>query len=160
MKREPTAAMKKMYEDKKHDTLNRIRNAIRSMKEWDEPVTKSRIMEISGVSSGTLSKPYVLDLLKQERVCQFAEPSEESAVQNYYKRNYSSLAKEYKALKGEMEKRNMQIAAIKNQKDRLERELKSSKEINARLRGQRQMLLERLDSLGISIGNIKLIKDE
>ena len=64
-KQKTTKGQQEYYEAKKQDTLFRIKSAITDMKEFDETVTKAKIMEMAGVSSGTLSKPYVLDLLRE-----------------------------------------------------------------------------------------------
>lgn len=156
-KREPSAQMKEMYARKREETLKRIEASIRDMKEYGEPVTKKLIMERAGVSSGTLSKPYVLDLLKKEKVCQFQELTilgSQGARDTL--RELSSVAKENSRLKNRIDSQNSLISMLKDQKAKIAEELKAVKDENALLRGQRQLLLERMDNAGIPLGNIEL----
>ena len=155
-KRKTTQGQQNYYETKKQDTLNRIRSAIKDMKEFDETVTKARIMEISGVSSGTLSKPYVLDLLREEHVCQFTKKDESKP--DYYSDSLPVLRKELDAMKKKNKSLDAKLIAMTKQRDSYAKKLKDCEHENSRLRGQTQMLLERLDSAGLTAGNIRLIK--
>lgn len=117
-------------------------------------MTKKLIMERAGVSSGTLSKPYVLDLLKKEKVCQFQELTiigSQGARDTL--RELSAVAKENSRLKNRIDSQNSLISMLKDQKAKIEKELKAVKDENALLRGQRQLLLERMDNAGIPLGN-------
>ena len=155
-KRKTTQGQQNYYETKKQDTLNRIRSAIKDMKEFDETVTKAKIMEMSGVSSGTLSKPYVLDLLREEHVCQFSKKDESKP--DYYSDSLPVLRKELDAMKKKNKSLDAKLIAMTKQRDSYAKKLKDCEHENARLRGQTQMLLERLDSAGLTAGNIRLIK--
>ena len=157
-KRQPTAGQREMYAAKKDDTLKRIKKAIHEMKEWDEPVTRSEIMKRAGVASGTLSQPYVKELLKEERVCQYASIPVHDKVKDDYEKEQAFLIKENKSLKSRIDKQDERLDVMKKMNDKLTKELRENKEVNARLRGQVQMLLERLDSAGLSTGAIKRIK--
>ena len=156
-KREPTANMQGMYARKREETLRRIEVAIREMKDDGEHVTKKLIMERAGVSSGTLSKPYVIDLLKKEKVCQFqglvAPVNKEE--RNVFK-ELSVVAKENSRLRSRIEALTITISTLQAQKAKVSEELKAVKEDNELLRGQRQLLLERLNNAEISLGNIRL----
>lgn len=156
-KREPSPAMKNMYSRKREDTLKRINDAIKDMKKWGEPVTKKRIMERACVSSGTLSKPYVLELLKKEKVCQFSEIETTCCAgkPDSAAKELSIALRENKKLNTELLKAVEQVEKLRSKRDGLNDELKKIKEENAQLRGQRQLLLERLYNAGISIGNIR-----
>ena len=156
-KREPTANMQDMYARKREETLRRIEAAIKEMKNDGEIVTKKLIMERAAVSSGTLSKPYVIDLLKKEKVCQFqglAAPVNKEE-RNVFK-ELSVVAKENSRLRSRIEALTITISTLQDQKAKVSEELKAVKEDNELLRGQRQLLLERLNNAGISLGNIRL----
>ena len=156
-KREPTANMQDMYARKREETLRRIEVAIKEMKDDGELVTKKLIMERAGVSSGTLSKPYVIDLLKKEKVCQFqglAAPVNKEE-RNVFK-ELSVVAKENSRLKNRIEALTITISTLQDQKAKVSEELKAVKEDNELLRGQRQLLLERLNNAGIPLGSIRL----
>ena len=156
-KRKPTAKMQDMYARKREKTLASIEAAIKEMKDDGELVTKKLIMERAGVSSGTLSKPYVIDLLKKEKVCQFqglAAPvskEERDALMEL-----SAVAKDNSRLKTKIETLTITISTLQDQKAKMSADLKAVKEENELLRGQRQLLLERLNNAGISLGNIRL----
>ena len=156
-KREPTANMQDMYARKREETLRRIEAAIKEMKNDGEIVTKKLIMERAAVSSGTLSKPYVIDLLKKEKVCQFqglAAPVNKEE-RNVFK-ELSVVAKENSRLRSRIEALTITISTLQAQKAKVSEALKAVKEDNELLRGQRQLLLERLNNAGISLGNIRL----
>ena len=63
--------MQKMYAEKRQRTLSLIQDAIDDIQEDHRIVTKKELMEITGLSSGTFSQPYVKDLLEQNQVCQY-----------------------------------------------------------------------------------------
>lgn len=156
-KRKPTAKMQDMYARKREKTLASIEAAIKEMKDDGELVTKKLIMERAGVSSGTLSKPYVIELLKKEKVCQFqglAAPvskEEKDALMEL-----SAIAKDNSRLKNKIKALTITISTLQDQKARMSEDLKAVKEENELLRGQRQLLLERLNNAGVSLGNIIL----
>ena len=156
-KRKPTAKMQDMYARKREKTLASIEAAIKEMKDDGELVTKKLIMERAGVSSGTLSKPYVIELLKKEKVCQFQGLL---APMNKEERDtlkeLSTMAKDNSRLKNKIEALTITISTLQDQKAKMSADLKAVKEENELLRGQRQLLLERLNNAGISLGNIKL----
>lgn len=155
--RKPTPAMQEMYAKKKADTLSRIRFVIREMKDTGELVTKKSLMERAEVSSGTLSKPYVIDLLKKEQVCQFAAiPASSKGLST--EKTLSALAKENQQLRKKVEGLEERIVVLQKQKAKALKECQQEKESNEFLRGQRQLLLERLASTGVSLGEIKLVK--
>lgn len=156
-KRKPTENMQDMYARKREETLGRIRSAVREMKDDGEIVTKKLIMERAGVSSGTLSKPYVIDLLKKEKVCQFqglAAPG--SKGERDLVKELSALARDNARLKRKIEELKLTVSLLQAQKAKVSEELKAVKEENELLRGQRQLLLERLYNAGVSLGNIRL----
>ncbi len=156
-KRQPTQNMQKMYEAKKADTLSRIRAAIHEMKDFGEPVTKAGIMKMAGVSSGTLSKPYVVAVLKEEKVCQFATVH----ALNYrrYQQIMSSLTQENAKLKSKIKQQDEKIVALTKKNSAICKELKSTEETVRHLRGQQQMLSERLVNAGVPLGTIRLVND-
>ena len=55
------------------NTLSVIQNAIDELNILHEEVTKSKLMEMTGLSSATFSKEHVKALLKENKVCQFKD---------------------------------------------------------------------------------------
>ena len=158
-KRQPTEAMRQMYDKKREDTLRRISAAIKDMKKWGEPVTKKRIMERAGVSSGTMSKPYVIELLKTEQVCQFANVASITRVRTDTAKELSIAVNENARLTSKLKTQDERIRKLQEQLIQAKEELKSIEEENERLRGQRQLLLERLSDAEIPVGNIRIKED-
>ena len=74
--------MKKMYFEKKQNTLRKIQDAIDEIQEDNRIVTKKELMSITGISSGTFSQDYVKELLKKNKVCQFRVTTTISTSQN------------------------------------------------------------------------------
>ena len=71
--KKPSENMKKMYAQKRKATLDKIQSAIDEIQEDNRIVTKKELMELTGISSGTLSQQYVKELLKENKVCQYRE---------------------------------------------------------------------------------------
>jgi predicted nucleic acid-binding Zn-ribbon protein len=68
----------------------------------------------------------------------------------------STMAKDNSRLKNKIKALTLTISTLQDQKAKISEDLKAVKEENELLRGQRQLLLERLNNAGISLGNIKL----
>lgn len=67
-----------MYKTKQKNTLILIQDAINTINEDNRIVTKKELMELTGLSSGTFSKDYIKELLKENCVCQY------TALKEYY----------------------------------------------------------------------------
>lgn len=157
---QPSNAMQEMYKARKADTLKRISDVIDEMEEMGEKVTKKALIERTGLSSGTFSKPHVIELLKERHVCQFASKAEEikeNSIQQTLK-DHSKAMKRIEVLEHRID--NLEEARVKDKERRqaLEAKNKELEERNAYLRGERQMLLERIKAAGVGLGEIKLVK--
>lgn len=154
-KRTPSPAMQKMYEEKKQETIKKIRTVIRERRKNSLPVTRKNIIEEAGVSSGTLSKPYIIELLREEQVCQFAATQQVNTENgSYAAQELSRALKDIRLMKSKISSMEAQNNKLLKQKKELSEKNKELSDTNTLLRGQRQLLLERLDSAGISVGNI------
>lgn len=157
--RVPTPGMQKMYAEKKQITLSKIEACIDEMREWGEEVTKKRIIERTGISSGTLSKPYVLDLLRRKEVCQFKPIAKtKSSSSPRIEKELSKRIKEIEVLEHKLSDSQDMVITLRDRIITKEKEISSLKDTIAHLRGQQQLLLERLDSSNVGIGNIILEK--
>lgn len=150
MRKTPSKNMQKMYSDKKTNTLQKIQEAIDSIKEDNKIVTKKELISITNLSSGTFSKPYVLELLKKNKVCQFKDRLKTTKERvDYLEINeINELNKTINAL-------NKKIDLLTNQKEILQNKLeKSDKQLTEltieyqKLKGRYQIVLEKLDILG------------
>ena len=155
VKRTPSPAMQRMYEEKKQETVKKIKAVIGERRKNGLPITRKNIMEDAGVSSGTLSKPYIIDLLREEKVCQFAVTQQVKTENgSYAAQELSRALKDIRLMKSKIASMEAKNDKLLRQKKELTEKNKDLTNINSLLRGQRQLLLERLDSAGISVGNI------
>lgn len=150
MNKIPSKNMQKMYSDKKNETLNKIQSAINNINEDNRIVTKNELIILTGLSSGTFSKPYVLELLKKNKVCQFRE--RKSVIRE---QKGILLINEVNELNKTINTLNKKIDLLINQKEILQRKLsESDKELAEltikyqKLKGSYQIVLEKLDILG------------
>lgn len=66
-KRDISVNLKELQSIKRKETLSKIQKAINEIQEDNDVVTKKKLLEITGLSSATFSKPHVLALLKKIR---------------------------------------------------------------------------------------------
>lgn len=71
MKRKLPESLIKQQEQRRTETLQTIQSVIDALKEEETIVTKKLLIELSGYSASTFSKPHVKELLKENEVCQF-----------------------------------------------------------------------------------------
>lgn len=81
MSRELPDALKKQQEEKRQITLYKIQDAINELTEDNAEVTKKKLINITGYSASTFSKPHVKILLEQNKVCQYKTKSKVKVVE-------------------------------------------------------------------------------
>ena len=131
---------------RKQDTLAKIRDAVDMLRETGAKVTRKALIDETGLSSATFSKPYVKELLKELKVLQFED------------RTAVKAGIDIKKLIRENREKDAEIARLKQQKDSIaakmntlqlkieERDeaIKQYEHEEMVLRGQVQSLLEQL----------------
>lgn len=150
MKKTPSKNMQAMYDAKRSETLQKISDAIREIEDDHRIVTKKELISLTGLSSGTFSKPYVLELLKEKKVCQFrdkrvvlSEKKDKLSIEVI-----SDLSKENDKLKSQIEKLDLQISKLSKRLSEKESDYAELKKDYELLKGRYQILLEKLDILG------------
>ena len=150
MKKTPSKNMQAMYDAKRSETLQKISDAIREIEDDHRIVTKKELISLTGLSSGTFSKPYVLELLKEKKVCQFrdkrvvlSEKKDKLSIEVI-----SDLSKENDKLKSQIEKLDLQISKLSKRLSEKESDYAALKKDYELLKGRYQILLEKLDILG------------
>lgn len=152
--------MKKMYAQKRKATLDKIQSAIDEIQEDNRIVTKKELMELTGISSGTLSQQYVKELLKENKVCQYRETItidnadkkkklEEKSILSLQKENQKLISK-MQDFEIVIEKNDKKYRELQTNYNNLDREYKL-------LKGKYQQLLEYLEALGANLENLPLI---
>lgn len=152
--------MKKMYFEKKQNTLRKIQDAIDEIQEDNRIVTKKELMSITGISSGTFSQDYVKELLKKNKVCQFRVTTTISTSQNKKKleeETILALTKENQKLISKMQDFEIVLEQNNNKYNKLKDEYSKLESDYRLLKGKYQQLLEYLDALGANLDNLPLI---
>lgn len=135
-------------EGKKQETIGKVQNAIDIIKEQGRVVTRKALLEESGVSSAVLSKPYIKEILKQNKVLMYEKKvlSQELGIDSY-----KLLLQENDRLKKQIQKLEHQKIDIEigmnNKNKLLEKEQERYNELDIkyqRLLGKWQKLLEHL----------------
>lgn len=158
--KKPSENMKKMYAQKRKATLDKIQSAIDEIQEDNRIVTKKELMELTGISSGTLSQQYVKELLKENKVCQYRETItidnadkkkklEEKSILSLQKENQKLISK-MQDFEIVIEKNDKKYRELQTNYNNLDREYKL-------LKGKYQQLLEYLEALGANLENLPLI---
>ena len=152
--------LQKIYDEKKQATLKKVQDAIDFIQAENRIVTKKELIELTGLSSGTFSRPYVKELLQDNRVCQFRGiqvENKETKQQQIKEVTIDQLTKKVAALESkvqdydlQLEKKNSDLTKIKDEHEKLQKD-------HALLRGKYQQLLEYLDALGADLSKMPLI---
>ena len=155
--KKPSENMQAMYLKKKEDTLNKIQQAINMLQDEGKIVKKKDLMRITGLSSGTFSKEYVKNLLKENKVCQYSTlriatdlnviSSDEQISQLMAQNNI--LSSKVQTMTLVLEQKNNRITILLDKNRELEQE-------NQKLRGKCQMYLESLEVLGMDISKFPI----
>jgi len=151
--------MKKMYAAKRNLTLSKIQEAIDDIHEDNRIVTKKELMEITGLSSGTLSQDYVKKLLRENKVCQFREKRvvnnekkaqlEKDIIQNLRRENEKLISK-IQDFEIAIDQYDQKILRQRDEYEKLEHN-------HLLLKGKYQQVLEYLDALGVNLDSLPLV---
>lgn len=164
MSREVSPKMRAVYDARKQETLKKVQSAIDQLKASGEKITKKKLAEVSGLSSGTFSKDHVKALLAENQVCQYA-PGTKRRTNFYASRpvpkspahlnsqdvihivNNRTVNDEDKIIK-EQEKA---IAALQKRQENLKFQLLETQKQYERLLGQYELAARILNNMGVKI---------
>lgn len=73
MKRDIPKGLRDIQYERKVTTLKKINEAIDTLEMQGAKVTRKAILQLTGLSSATLSKEHARNLLQQRKVCQYAD---------------------------------------------------------------------------------------
>lgn len=135
-------------ENKKRETINTLQRAIDTMKAQGKKITRKELIEESGLSSAVLSKPYIKEVLKENKVLMYQNTvvmKEGEAGSN------TLMLKENNKLRREVQRLEHKILdyelVINDKKTTVKKEKEKYKELQVkyeRLLGKWQKLLEYL----------------
>lgn len=144
MKKLPESLIK-FQEQRRAETLRTIQNAIDTLKEEGTIVTKKLLIELSGYSASTFSKPHVKELLERNEVCQFRKRVTVQGKQNLdekLKRQNERLQKKCNLLEDKLLEKDIRLT-------KLEEDLEEEKEKNKRLLGKLHEIMRKAELKGI-----------
>lgn len=168
-KRDVSPKMQAVYDARKEETLKKVQSAIDQLQANGEKVTKKRLAEVSGLSSGTFSKEHVKELLKENQVCQYAPGAKEHT--NFYvaARPTSKPSKphEHLTIRNTLQEKQFSqededriieaqkkiIAKLEKKQENLENQIQEIEKQYERMLGQYQLAARILNNMGVKIDN-------
>lgn len=132
MKKKLPDSLLRHQEQRKSETLKTIQTVIDALKEEGTIVTKKLLIELSGYSASTFSKPHVKGLLEKNEVCQFRKRATVTKIQTIdgkLKRQNERLQKRCNKLEDKLLDKDIRISY-------LEKDVEQEKEKNKRLLGK------------------------
>ena len=147
-KREIPKGLREKQEKQRQETMKTIQDAINFIIEEGGIVTKQKLIEHTGLSSATFSKPHVKDLLKENKVCQFKETSKvKKTIQNKDRNSEKTvkLIREINLLESKIVEKDIKYNKIKKEKEDLERRYKG-------LLGKMHIFMREIENRNIDIG--------
>lgn len=149
-KREIPNTLKEKQEKNRLETINKVQEAIDDIKQDGGIVTRKLLLEKTGLSNSTFSKPHVKDVLEANRVCQFAtkkkmlSPSKEDVTKNLYK-EIEKLKRENNILTSKLQDKEIKANAYKQDYTDLSNDY-------AMLLSKLHLVMKKVDEYGIDIG--------
>ncbi len=115
-------SLKDKQEEMKRNTINNIQEAIDTIQEEGGIVTKKKLIEYTGLSNATFSKPHVKQLLEINRVCQYRESKKITRTNNDIKQDIevvNRLNKKIAMLESKVHDKEIVISKIKSEYEAL-----------------------------------------
>lgn len=149
--RKISKTMEIMYITKRNTTLELIRDTIESIQSDNRIVTKKELIDTTGLSSGTFSKDYVKDLLREKGVCQFRKLNinpQKEILEESLSQKLDVVLRENKRFLSENQDLKMKVERQTKKTIKLNEDYNILKVNYEMLLGKHQQILEYLDSIG------------
>ena len=149
-KRNIPSKLKEKQEQARLDTINKVQEAIDDIRQEGGIVTRKLLLEKTGLSNSTFSKPHVKDVLEANKVCQFASKkkvlstTKEDVVKNLYK-EIEKLKKENNVLISKLQDKEIKSNTYKQDYIELSNNY-------AMLLSKLHLIMKKVDEYGIDIG--------
>lgn len=154
MKRELPNTLKERQNKQRNQSIELVKEAIRELKEEGHRVTIKLLVERTGLSRATLSKPHIEKVLKDSAVCKFERRIRVSSSDTV---DISELELEISKLKRQLEKSQEEVKKMKNRNNELKVENNNLKEKNKKLLGELQLISTKSRMYGVKL---ELVKNE
>ena len=152
--------LQKVYDEKKKATLKKIQDAIDFMQADNRIVTKKELIELTGLSSGTFSHPYVKELLAENKVCQFRGIKiiiKEEEQQQIKEIMIEQMSKKIAFLESKLQDYGLYLEKKESDLAKAREDCEILQKDHILLRGKYQQALEYLDVLGADLSKISLV---
>lgn len=143
-------SLKDLQSSKRLTTVKKVQDAINDITEDGGVVTKKRLIELTGLSNSTFSKPHVISVLKANEVCQFKkskikETAAENLVISRLYKEIEQLQNDKQLLQAKLQDKDIAITKIKKEHQELG-------DNYAMILGKIHLLMKRIEILDIDIG--------
>ena len=139
-------AVRDYQESSKNDTINKVQNAIDELKAEGNIITRKLLLERTGLSNSVLSKPHIKEVLKKNKVCQFALKRKINVTANSVD-NDVELKKAYEKI----DKLEKKIKDLESKIDKEKLAYYKMKEANEVLRGELHILTQKAKLRGLDL---------
>jgi hypothetical protein len=139
-------AVRDYQESSKNDTINKVQNAIDELKAEGNIVTRKLLLERTGLSNSVLSKPHIKEVLKKNKVCQFALKRKINVIANSVD-NDVELKKAYE----QIDKLEKKVKELESKIDKEKLAYYKMKEANEVLRGELHILMQKAKLRGLDL---------
>lgn len=150
------------YNARREQSIKKVEEAIAFLKAIGQPVTKKALLEKTGLSSGTFSKDYIIEVLKKNEVCQFKDTKKvrQDRVEKSLSQTNNKLQYEVERLKSKLKDRDIENEILIKKINELNNQLLSEKKEYEILLGKFQDILKKYYAYGndIDIPGIELAK--
>lgn len=152
--------LQKFHDEAKQTSLTKIQDAINLIKADNRIVTKKELIELTGLSSGTFSRPYVKELLQKNKVCQYRGLQLENAetkTKQIKEATIEQLSKKVLSLESKIQDYDLQLEKKNNDLAKLKEDYAKLENDHILLRGKYQQMLEYMDALGADMSKMPLV---
>ena len=152
--------LQKFHDEAKKTSLTKIQDAINVIKADNRIVTKKELIELTGLSSGTFSRPYVKELLQKNKVCQYRGlqlENTETKTQQIKEATIEQLSKKVLSLESKIQDYDLQLEKKRKDFATLKEDYAKLENDHILLRGKYQQMLEYMDALGVDMSKMPLV---
>lgn len=149
MRRQLNKGLRKVQEDKRSDTINKVKLAINELKSEGYEVSTKLLIERTGLSRSTFSKTHIIEILREQKVCRFKNTK--SALDFESKDYLINLERKLRQLEVENIKLKKELELQVNKNFKLERQIAETQEQCATLRGQLLVLYQKASDRGVDL---------
>lgn len=136
----------KIYqENSKNETITKVQNAINELQSEGFIVTRKLLLERTGLSNSVLSKNHIKEVLKNNKVCQYA------IKRKFISKNESDVLLELNKANKKIEQLEKKVKDLENKLAKEKVKYHEVKDTNEILRGELFLLKEKASLKGLDL---------